>query len=496
MSRLNYTKTLRPEEIKPESSLLDRALAFRAALPDPWQMIPLDRDLSPACNVAAYLTKKQTTESVASLFADSRAPHLGVIMGNVSHRLYAIESASDAHHAALCSYVRLVSPQALYAIKYEGKPGGVVLFAAKRPIYPHECPEYRLLGDGHVLPLPDDLVSPVVPVPVPVPVLVEIPALSGAPGLQFVPIPRPSSFAWAIMQGKTSHATPALADSALVRSLSASGLDATEIERRVMLATYPSNLRKMPRAKRQASIAALIGNNVTTPDPRVAEFAVMVRHHRWTGRKGDSQRLIMSALATIAHRVNSLTVTTSRTELSNASTVRHQAISDHLDGLEQMGWIHRDPEKKYAITCRLCSKEDTINGIKDIEVSGFEQSEHLGLVEHHGLGRTAWLIYESLTEPATQPELIERTGKLRMTVTRALTKLESAGAATRNESGQWSRVAGFDHESTAHNLGVRHLGAKRINQHAQQARANRAELQRLGRITPRPSSPDSAPQRL
>jgi DNA-binding MarR family transcriptional regulator len=270
--------------------------------------------------------------------------------------------------------------------------------------------------------------------------------------------------------------------------LSASGLDGQEIERRIMLAPYPSKLRKMPPAKREAKIAALIAENITEPCQRVAEFAVIVRAHKWIGRKGDSQRLIMQALAQIAQRVDSLTVTTSRTELSNLSTVRSQAISQHLDDLEQMGWISRDLASKYVITCRLLTKPDTSTGINDLIVSSFVSPEHSGLVEFRGLGRTAWHIYEILTAPASDSDLVERIGKHRRSITRALDKLEKAGAVQRNESGQWSRVAEFDPCATAQSIGVRHLGARRINQHAQQAAANRVELRRLARISPRPAS--------
>ena len=487
--KLSFTITKHPEEIKPESRLLSRALSFHA---HHWQMIPLSSDKSPACNVAAYLTKRQSPEAVEHLFRAITAPHLAVILGNVSRCLYAIESASDAHHSALCAYVRLVSPSALYSIKYKRKQGGLVLFTAKRPIYPHDCHHYRLLGDGHALPLPDGLDPPTVPLPV----LVEIPALSGAPCLTFAPIPRPSAHAWSIMRCRTRYDTPAQADAALVRSLSASGIDGQEIERRVMLAPYPSALRKMLPEKRQAKISALIAANAAEPCPKVAEFARAVRAHRWTGRKGDSQRLIMSALVRIAQRVDSLTVSTSRTELSNLSTVRQRAISDHLDDLAQMGWLSRDMSSKYVITCLSCAKPPYLTGIEYIKVGGFAQNahtEHRGLVEFRGLGRTPWQIYEILTTPASETDLVERTGKHRTTVTRALSKLESAGAVTRSESGQWSRVAGFDPCATAQALGVRHLGARRINQHAQQARANQAELRRLAALSPRPTSPRPEP---
>ena len=490
MPKLSYTITKRPEDFKEESRLLSRALDYHSWH---WQMIPLGHDQTPACPISPYLTRKQDADAIDGLFRTSTAPNLGVILGDVSRCLYAIESASDAHYAALRSYVLLVAPNALYAIKYDHKPGGLVLFTAKRPIYPHDCQHYRLLGDGHVVPLPDGLAPPSAPPPV----LVEIPALAGAPGLTFAPIPRPSAHAWAIMRCRTHYDTPSLADAALVRSLSASGLDAAEIERRVMVAPYLSDLRKMTPAKRLDQITALIAANVSQPCPQVAEFARAVRSNRWTGRKGDSQRLIMSALVRIAQRVDSLTVSTSRTELSNMSTVRQRAISEHLDDLAQKGWLARDPSSKYVITCRSCSKPPTLTGIDDIEMGYFEHCEHSGLVEFRGLGRTTWLVYESLAEPATQSDLMERTGKLRMTVTRALDKLQSAGAVTRSESGHWSRVSGFDPCATAQLIGVRHLGARRINQHAQQAAAHRAELRRLSDLSPspHPSSPDSSPQR-
>jgi DNA-binding MarR family transcriptional regulator len=185
--------------------------------------------------------------------------------------------------------------------------------------------------------------------------------------------------------------------------------------------------------------------------PKRVEIADMywaAAHMPWPGRAGILNRRVYLALLSICWQFADCTVHASQRDLAELAATRQSSVSRVLRRLEGEGWIDKIEDATEDRGIRWCVREfprdckciisqpaaDT--AIAVTYDAGRIDTWHPEVFNPTLLGRTAGQVYACLHEygSSTVRELIERTGRCKQAVKRALTRLEGHGLVIQDQN--------------------------------------------------------------
>ena len=211
----------------------------------------------------------------------------------------------------------------------------------------------------------------------------------------------------------------------------------------------------------------------------------------WDGRSGAYTRAVFLAHIEIAERVGRITYQAGVRELAERAGIGIHAASNANKRLidQKLVELVKGNTSSLATAWKLNSSVARGNTPLHLEVQGvFPLATNIAshdVFRRAGLGKCAaqiWAILQPSKEPMRVSEIAEVTGRHRVTVQDALTRMCQLGMAHCDMSGAgvvWSSVTGVNLDEIAREIGTQGIGAEQKVKHAKERAAHKQRIERL-----------------
>jgi hypothetical protein len=209
----------------------------------------------------------------------------------------------------------------------------------------------------------------------------------------------------------------------------------------------------------------------------------------WKGRTGAYDRAVYLAHTQNAYKCGKIIYAASSRDLGEIANISHMAATNATKRLIKAGFIKLE-EKAVANLANMYSLQGDFTHFQNPHINLKNHKSSHDIFSYFGLGKSSELIWEQLSHgPKTFDELVQRTGKTKLTVTKWLeemsnivdTKTGEVYSIVYLEGENWHANPDINLDTIAEMLGVAGTNERRKRVHRLQREIHNSALER-GRL--------------